>query len=85
MTHATHPPPRAPSAEDVRRAIDVLVDECRVECLWSYRRDYYPRTDAERLRILDAIQQRSGGAVFQRAGMLKAWLSHPSSDASASS
>jgi hypothetical protein len=79
----------APTTEstprDLEREVDALVDECRVECLWYLRPDYYPRTDAERLQVLDAIQERSGRDVFQRAGTLKAWLSRHSSAASASS
>jgi len=71
--------------DEIVRAIDRLIDECRVQCLWYVRPDYYPRTDLERLRMLEAIQERSGLAVFQRAGALKTWLSRHSSDASASS
>ena len=74
-----------PDRAEVVAAIDRLVDECRVQCLWYVRPDYYPRTDLERLRMLEAIQERSGLAVFQRAGALKTWLSRHSSDASASS
>ena len=95
MAGATHIParpagPPAPAAkltsrDDVVRAIDDLVDECRVESLWYFRPDYRPITDAERQQVLDAIQERSSRDVFQRAGRLKAWLSLHSSDASASS
>jgi hypothetical protein len=92
VARATHNPtpqagPAAPpiTREDFVRAIDELVDECRVESLWSYRPDYYPRTDLERGQVLDAIQERSSRDVFQRAGRLKAWLSRNSNDGSASS
>lgn len=74
-----------PPADELARAIDSLVDECRVRCLWFLRRDYYPRTDPERIRVLSAIQERADLAVFRRAGRLKAWLSRTSSAASASS
>ncbi len=67
------------------RAIDAFVDECRIDHLWYQRVDYYPRTDAERLRVLDAIQARASLEVFRRAGALKAWLSRLSSSASAGS
>ena len=79
--------PKTPpvTREELLRAIDDLVDECRVECLWSVRPDFYPRTDLERQQTLDAIQERSGRELFRRAGRLKAWLSRLSSDASASS
>jgi hypothetical protein len=95
MAGATHIParrmaPAAPAArgatrDEVVRAIDDLVDECRVESLWYLRPDYHPATDIERHQVLDAIQERSSRDVFQRAGNLKAWLSLHSSDASASS
>lgn len=75
----------APSPDELARAIDALVDECRVRCLWHLRPDYHPRTDAERLRVLSAIQQRADLATYRRAGRLKAWLSRTSSAASASS
>jgi len=74
-----------PSRQEVVRAVDDLVDERRAECLWSDREDYYPLTDRDRIEVLEAIQARSGLEVFKRAGMLKAWLSRHSSDASASS
>jgi hypothetical protein len=67
------------SREEIVRAIDALVDECRVECLWYLRPDFHPGTDLERAQILDAIQARSTRDVFQRAGTLKAWLSRHSS------
>lgn len=73
------------SPRDLEHAVDALVDECRVECLWYLRPDYYPRTDLERLQVLDAIQERSGRDVFRRAGTLKTWLSRHSSDGSVSS
>jgi len=79
------PAARLTSRDDVVRAIDALVDECRVESLWYFRPDYYPITDVERQQVLDAIQERSSRDVFQRAGTLKTWLSLHSSDASASS
>lgn len=78
-------PAPEPDRSAVTAAIDQLVDECRVQCLWYVRPDYYPRTDPERLDILEAIQERAGLAVFQRAGALKAWLSRHSSAESASS
>lgn len=74
-----------PAPAEIARAVDAIVDECRVRCLWFLRRDYYPRTDAERLRVLSAIQERADLALYRRAGRLKAWLSRTSSGASASS
>ncbi len=69
--------------DEVVRAVDALVDECRVECLWYLRKDFYPRSDPERLQTLDAIQERSSRDVFRRAGALKTWLSLHSSAGSA--
>ncbi len=71
--------------EDVAREVDDLVDECRSTCLWYQRLDYYPRTDLERWRVLDAIQKHADLKTFQRAGRLKKWLSRSSSGASAGS
>jgi hypothetical protein len=91
MARASHiptsrPVPAPPAThEDLVRAIDELVDECRVESLWYFRRDYYPRTDLERKQVLDAIQERCCRDVFVRAGTLKAWLSRHSREGSASS
>jgi hypothetical protein len=73
----------AEAAPDTRAAIDALVDACRDRCLWWLRPDYYPRTDPERLAILEAIQTRCDAATFRRAGALRTWLSRPSSGASA--
>ena len=82
-------PPAVPAPpatrEELVRAVDALVDECRVESLWSFRPDYYPHTDLERQQVLDAIQERCSRDTFRRAGALKTWLSHHSSDGSASS
>lgn len=74
-----------PSRAALIRAIDSLVEECRVASLWYYRQGYYPKSDRARLRILEAIQERSSRDVFRRAGVLKAWLSRLSKDESASS
>jgi hypothetical protein len=74
-----------PSREDVAREVDELVDECRTTCLWYQRPDYHPRTDLERLQVLDAIQKHADARTFQRAARLKEWLSLRSSDVSADS
>jgi hypothetical protein len=75
----------ASSHADVARQVDALVDECRSTALWFLRPDYYPHTDTERLRVLDAIQKRADLAAFKRAARLRAWLSRHSSDTSADS
>jgi hypothetical protein len=69
---------------DTARAVDLLVDEVRVDSLWYLRPDYYPRSDFERCRVLEAIQQHSGLEVFKRAASLKTWLLQHSSATSAS-
>ena len=71
--------------EDIARLVDELIDECRDTCLWWQRRDYYPRTDEERRRVLANIEHRADRSTFQRAARLKRWLSRPSSCASAGS
>lgn len=74
-----------PATAEVARAVDALVDECRVSCLWYVAADYYPVSDEERWNVLDLIQQHADLATFKRAGELKRWLSRPSSSASAAS
>jgi hypothetical protein len=73
------------SHDEAVRAIDALVDECRGRALWFVRPDYYPRTDDERRRTLEAIQKHGDVATFQRAARLHEWLSRHSSAASAGS
>lgn len=72
----------SPAEEERLRA---LVDEYRDRCLWFLRRDYYPATPEEVLRVLDAIQRHGDRAGFQRAAEIKQWLSHPSNATSAES
>jgi hypothetical protein len=74
-----------PNRVILNREIDELVDAQRATCLWFLRADYYPGTDAERLRILDAIQRRGGLAAYRQAAQLKQWLSQSSSEKSVSS
>jgi hypothetical protein len=73
------------SHQDVARAVDALVDECRSLALWFLRRDYYPQTDLERWRVLESIQKHANVEVFKRAARLKEWLSRHSSATSAGS
>jgi hypothetical protein len=70
---------------DIAAAIDALVDEYRVRCLWSLRPDYYPRTTRERLRVLESIQRYGDLAAYHRASTLREWLSQTSSEVSAAS
>jgi hypothetical protein len=73
------------SQEDIARAVDALVDECRSVALWFLRPDYYPRTDVERRRVLESIQKHGDVEVFKRAARLQEWLSRHSSATSARS
>lgn len=71
--------------EELARAIDALVDECRSVALWFLRPDYYPQTDDERRRVLYEIQKHADLERYQRAARFQQWLSRHSSAASASS
>jgi hypothetical protein len=68
-----------PAADELR----LLVDEYRDRCLWFLRRDYYPATPDEALRVLDAVARHGGVDAFQRAARLRSWLSHRTSATSA--
>jgi hypothetical protein len=73
------------SHEDLVRAIDELVDECRAVALWFLKPDYYPRTDDERRSVLHEIQKHGDVQLYTRAATLERWLSRLSSAASAAS
>ncbi len=66
-------------------AVNRLVDEYRVRCLWFLRGDFYPSTLAERLRVLGYIERRGDLEAFRRAAELRQWLSRSSSAPSAGS
>ncbi|MBE3112437.1 MAG: hypothetical protein IMZ46_18340 [Acidobacteria bacterium] len=66
-------------------AVDRLVDEYRVSCLWFLRPDYYPSTLQERLRTLAYIERHGDREGFRRAATLTRWLSHSSNAPSAGS
>lgn len=63
--------------------VNGLVDEYRVRCLWFLREDYYPNTNAERMRTLEYIARYGDRRAFQRARELRSWLSHRSNERSA--
>jgi hypothetical protein len=69
----------------VAQALRALVDEYRDHCLWYLRRDYYPATRDEGLRVLDAIERHGSVQAFRRAAEIRPWLSPPSSATSAGS
>ena len=64
-------------------AVNALVDEYRTRCLWFLRPDWYPSTMEECLRALVYVERRGDNAAFQRARVLREWLSRNSSEASA--
>jgi hypothetical protein len=66
-------------ANAVADAVNRLVDEYRVRCLWFLRPDYYPSTLEERLRVLGHIERHGDRQAFRRATALKRWLSPGSS------
>ena len=70
---------------DIAEAVDRLVDEYRLRCLWFLRGNYYPNTDEERLRVLAYIQRHGDRSAYVRAAEVRRWLSRPSSAASAAS
>ncbi|MEQ1909528.1 MAG: hypothetical protein ABMA15_11935 [Vicinamibacterales bacterium] len=59
---------------------NAFIDEQRACCLWFLRRDYYPQSDAERRRVLDAIERHGDVSAFTRARAFRACLS-PTSNA----
>jgi hypothetical protein len=80
---ATVEPVMNAKADPVVAEVDRLVDEYRDRCLWFLREDYYPDTDAGRLRVLTYIQRHGDRAAFRKAANLRRWLSRRSSERSA--
>jgi hypothetical protein len=70
---------------DAASALRALIDDYRERCLWFLQPDYYPTTEAEALRVLDAIDRHGDRAGFQRSSEVRKWLSPSSSAASADS
>jgi hypothetical protein len=66
-------------------ALRELVDAYRVRCLWSFRPDFYPQTEGEAERVLDAIQRYGDREGFIRSAEIRTWLSPSSNAPSASS
>ncbi len=69
----------------INSAINRLIDDNRIRCLWFVRADYYPATREERLRALGWIERRGDREAFRKAGMLRRWFSQHSSETSAGS
>ena len=71
------------TSSEASAAVDQLVDDYRTRCLWFLRPDYYPATDAERLRVLRHIEQYGDREAYRRAAEVRQWLSRNSSAGSA--
>jgi hypothetical protein len=69
----------------VAEAVDRLVDECRVGCLWFLRPDYRPATREDRIRVLGLIERHGDRDTYRRAATLRRWLSPTSNGASVGS
>jgi len=73
------------SEEFTGRDIDRLVDEYRDQCLWFLRRDFYPTTLEERLRVLGYIERYGDRSGYQKAAQARRWLLQHSKKAFAAS
>ena len=71
--------------DSVAEAINRLVDEYRHQCLWFLRDDYYPRSPADQLRVLEYIKRRGDRTAYRKAAAMQQWLSRSSSAPSAAS
>src|SRR5262245_21764042 len=80
-TGGTISPVMEPGSEvrAVAEAVNRLIDENRIRCLWFLRPDYYPATLEERLHLLGHIERHGDREAFRRAATLKRWLSRDSS------
>ncbi len=67
------------------REIRALVDQYRDRCLWFLRKDYYPETTEEILRVTEEIRRHGDREAFRRAREVEKWVSHHSSGTSAGS
>jgi hypothetical protein len=64
---------------EIMARVRELVDEYRVECLWSLRADYYPETVEEAITVLSQIERHGDLRAFRKAAQLRQWLSRNSS------
>lgn len=71
--------------EEWEAAVDTLVDEYRLRCLWFLRPAYRATSDEDRLRLLRAIEAHGDREAYRRAAALRTWLSPTSSGVSAGS
>ena len=75
----------APWNEPLEDELRALIDEYRTRCLWFLRRDLYPATREEALRVLRQIERHADRDGFVRAARIRRWLSPSSSEPSAAS
>ncbi len=75
----------APHNAPLENELRALVDEYRTRCLWFLRRDLYPATREEALRVLGQIERHADREGFVRAARIRRWLSPTSSGRSAAS
>jgi len=74
------------SAQELtEEGFDRLVDEYRDRCLWFLRRDFYPATLEERLRVLGYIERYGDRSGYQKAAQARGWLLQRSRKAFAAS
>ncbi len=71
--------------EPLEKEIDDLVDECRDQCLWFLRSDFYPKTLDQKLRVLRYIERYGDRTAYRKAAEARRWLSQSSSETSAAS
>jgi len=72
--------PPAPTLEEVRAAIDRLVTDQHVSCLWFVRRGFTPANDAQRLALLRSIEARADRDAYIRTRELRDLLLRLSSE-----
>ena len=73
----------SPETEQLRSAIDTLVDEYRDQCLWFLRSDFYPTTFEQQLRVLKYIERYGDRAAYLKAADARRWLLQSSNETSA--
>jgi hypothetical protein len=72
-----------PHPEQPPESVEAFVDDHRVRALWFLRDDYYPRSDAELLKVVEQVEKHGDLQAFRRAAAIRRWLSQRSSDTSA--
>lgn len=60
--------------KDIQQRVHIIVDEYRTRCLWWMRKDYYPSTLQQSVRVLEDITKNCDAEGFKKAGGLRQWL-----------